>query len=102
MDAYSIIRDAILNKYQITANYQGHYREMCPHVIGRGPNGDQQALFYQFGGTSSRGLPPLGAWRCCRIAELAVIQARAGDWHTGPRHTRPQTCVSEIDAEVEF
>lgn len=31
---YTIIRNAILNKQQVIFVYQGHIREMCPHVIG--------------------------------------------------------------------
>lgn len=65
---YDIVRNAIATKQIIVATYQGHMREMCPHVIGR-KNGREQALFYQFGGTSSSG--PIVAdspknWRCRR------------------------------------
>ena len=49
---YDLIRQAIIEKKQVVAIYNGHQREMCPHVIGT-KNGRQKALFYQFGGTSS-------------------------------------------------
>ena len=55
MSTYELVKYAILNKKQIIAEYQGHYREMCPHAIGT-KNGYQQALFYQFGGSSSKGI----------------------------------------------
>ncbi|MGS1319406.1 hypothetical protein [Stenotrophomonas geniculata] len=48
MSTYAIVRQAILDKHQITAVYDGYYREMCPHAIGE-KNGKEQALFYQFG-----------------------------------------------------
>ena len=51
---YEIVKKAIIQKKQIVAEYHGHNREMCPHVIGK-KYGENQALFYQFGGTSSSG-----------------------------------------------
>lgn len=100
---YAIIREAIVRKQHIYAVYKGHYREMCPHVIGT-KNGREQALFYQFGGESSSGLSmdPRMNWRCCVIDELSDVVAVDGDWHTAENHSRPQTCVDEIDVEVEF
>jgi len=31
---YMKIRDAILQKLIVTADYDGFFREMCPHVLG--------------------------------------------------------------------
>lgn len=104
MEAYQIIRDAILNKRQIIATYRGHVRELCPHVLGT-KNGRAQALFYQFGGESSSGLAPMGSgqnWRCMFIDELEDVHARDGEWYSAPNHSRPQTCVGVIDVEVSF
>lgn len=98
-DTYSIIRDAIAKKLQVTATYNGFYREFCPHVIGT-KNGKQQTLVFQFGGAGSKPLPPSGEWRCMEIGILQNVKAIAGIWHTGPNHSRPQTCVDYIDLEV--
>lgn len=100
---YDVIRNAIANKQQVTATYQEHVRELCPHVIGT-KNGREQALFYQFGGTSSKGpiTPDQGAWRCLSIEELSNVSTRNGEWFTGANHSRPQTCVDNIDLEVNF
>ncbi len=43
---YDLIAKAIKEKLQVTASYQGFYREMCPHALGS-KNGRKQALFYQ-------------------------------------------------------
>ena len=102
MNNYALIRDAIVSKKIVTATYQDHHREMCPHVLGL-KNDRRQALFYQFGGTSSSGLDPDGSaknWRC--IDDLQNVVVVDGEWHTAPNHTRPQTCVDEIDVEVDF
>lgn len=102
---YLLIRQAVLEKVSVEAMYQGHKRLMSPHVLGR-KNGREQALFYQFGGTSSSGLAAAGSpnnWRCIPVGLLTELRVLdAGEWATGPNHSRPQTCVSEIDVEVTY
>jgi len=102
MSNYNIIKDAILNKRQIIAVYNGHLREMCPHVIGT-KNGIQQCLFYQFGGQSSSGRIVPGSqsnWRCIPISGLSQVEVKNGLWHTATNHSRTQTCVDIVDVEV--
>lgn len=102
MNEYEVIKEAIQNKKQIIAEYNGHVREMCPHVIGV-KLGRQQALFYQFGGTSSSGqiIPNSpNNWRCIPIQGLSNVISQDGKWHTGTNHSKPQTCVDHIDEEV--
>ena len=104
MDPYMIIREAILNKHLIVANYDGYERHMCPHVLGV-KNGKFQALFYQFGGGSRSGLGPEGSpenWRCITLSKLTNVSSYEGAWHTAPNHSRPQTCVGRIDVEVTY
>lgn len=105
MNNYEIVRDAIRHKRIVTATYAGHRRVMCPHVIGISKKGREQALFYQFGGSSSSGLAPAGSgenWRCIPVANLQDVKASDGDWHTGPNHSRPQRCVAEVDLQVDY
>jgi hypothetical protein len=105
MTVYEIIRDAILNRKIVVATYRGRLRVMCPHTLGT-KRGRQQALFYQFAGESSTGLGPDGDpenWRCMFLDELSNVASRetaTGEWHTAPNHSRPQTCVDQIDVEV--
>ena len=104
-EIHQIIRDAIVNKRIIKGTYQGHAREMCPHVLGRNKQHQEQALFYQFGGSSSSGLSAAGSpnnWRCIPLAKLKDVSSEVGDWSTAPNHSRPQTCVAQIDVEVQF
>ncbi len=101
---YNLIRQAIIEKKQVVATYNGHQRELCPHVIGT-KNGRQQALFYQFGGTSSsRPIVPGSKenWRCIPIEGLINVEIREGQWHTSSDHTQPQTCVDVVEVEVNF
>ena len=104
MDNYELIKEAILNKKQLIATYNNRERHLCPHVLGKKGIRDQ-ALFYQFGGESSSGLEPDGSpnnWRCMFLDELSDIQLQDGEWHTAPNHSRPQTCVDDVEVEVQF
>ncbi|ELN4236127.1 hypothetical protein [Klebsiella variicola] len=101
---YELIARAIREKLQIIAVYQGHYREMCPHALGK-KKGRQQALFYQFGGSSSKGQVTPNSpsnWRCIPIDGLTEIKLQAGEWHTAQNHSQAQTCIDIIDIEVQI
>jgi len=100
--SYAVLRDAIVNKKQVSCIYRGLVREICPHVIGTGKDGRETVLSFQFAGGSSKGLPPGGEWRCMRVDEMSQVSSRTGPWHTGDNHSRPQTCVKQIDVEVSF
>lgn len=101
---YDLISKAIKEKLQITAIYQGHYREMCPHALGK-KRDKYQALFYQFGGSGSKGPvtpdSPLN-WRCIPIEGLTDIKLHSGEWHTAQNHSQAQTCIDQIDIEVQI
>ena len=102
MDTYALLREAILNKHQVTCTYHGYHREVCPHVLGTNKDGREQALTFQFAGESSSDLPPDGQWRCLVVDEIENAEMRPGEWHTGESHTQPQYCVAQIDVEVAY
>jgi hypothetical protein len=100
-DNYDLIRRAILDRLQVRATYQGRFREMCPHALGL-KNGRRQALVFQFGGESSRGLRSGGDWRCLSVDGLSEISLHESDWHTDTRYSRArQTCVDSLDVAVD-
>lgn len=98
-DVYELIRGATLAKRQVVATYQGHRRELCPHVLGW-KKGRRHALFFQFGGGSASKLPPCGDWRCIPVDGLQDVFVRDGPWHTGVSHENPERCVDTIDVEA--
>jgi len=101
-DVFRLIHDAIVNKKQVMAEYHGHVRYLCPHVLGY-KRGRAQCLFYQFGGTSESGLGDAGSpdnWRCIPLDGLSGVSVLDGDWFTAPAHSHAQTCVSQIVAAV--
>jgi len=96
---YELVRRAIEERLQVHAGYGGHRRRMCPHVIGtRG--GQARALFFQFDGSSSRGLAPGGDWRCLPLDGLTDVSVHAGRWHTRA-HSEPQRCIETVDLEIQ-
>lgn len=98
---YRILRDAILSKKQVRCVYRGLVREICPHVLGIGKDGAERVLSFQFAGQSSKGLPPGGDWRCMRIDEISNVTMHNGAWHTRDNNLQQQTCVADVDVEVE-
>jgi hypothetical protein len=102
---FEAIKKAIQNKQIVCAMYQGHYREMCPHVLGWARTGKEHALLYQFAGSSSSGLGMDGSyrnWRCVDLDQLSSVTVKDGPWHTADNHSRKQTCVFRIEIEVKF
>jgi len=97
--SYTTLRQAIIDRRQVTLFYAGYSRECCPHAIGT-KNGKEHVLVFQFAGGSSKGLPPGGEWRCMKVATVSQVTTAIGPWRTGTGHTRPQTCIDNIDVDT--
>lgn len=78
---------------------------MCPHALGT-KKGREQALFYQFAGSSRTGLEPDGSpnnWRCIPIGELQDLGIVDGEWHTAANYSAVrQSCLDEVRVEVSL
>ena len=94
---YTLFRNAILREQQVVCVYDGRVRELCPHIIGTNRRGEEVVLAWQFGGESSG---PLPQWRCLKLAGVSNARARAGRWQEGGSHQTTQTCVSDIDLDI--
>ena len=94
---YTLFRNAILREQQVVCRYDGRVRELCPHIIGTNRRGEEVVLVWQFAGESSG---PLPQWRCLKLANVSNARAREGHWHEGGSHLMTQTCVSEIDLDI--
>jgi hypothetical protein len=99
--AYKLFRRAILQEKQVTCIYNGHHRELCPHIIGC-TDGEEKVLAFQFGGSSSTKLPPRGEWRCLVLANVTDVRLRDGPWRGGSSHRQQQRCVEDIDLDVNI
>jgi predicted DNA-binding transcriptional regulator YafY len=99
-ESYRRIWQAARTRKQVTFTYGGHYREVCPHIVGYKQSRDAAVLAFQFGGTSSKGLPPKGEWRCFTIDKMTDIQTRSGRWHSGEGHSKTQPCIQHVDVDI--
>lgn len=98
---YRLIAKAIRAEQQLTCQYNGHYRELCPHVLGH-TDGEEKLLAFQFGGTGSKPLPRGGEWRCLRVAGMRDVTVREGPWHAGSSHRAEQRCVGDVDLDINI
>jgi hypothetical protein len=96
---YTLFREALLAERQVTCIYQGRYRELCPHIIGAGKYGEEVVLAWQFAGESSG---PLPQWRCLKLVNVRDAAARDGEWFAGGSHQAEQTCVTDIDLDINI
>jgi hypothetical protein len=104
-DIYRLIRTAVTTRRAISAIYGGRQRLLCPHRLGRNGAGQLRTLCYQYGGESGSGLEAVGSpanWRCIAVEKLrAVALVQNGVWYTASNHSRPQTCVTDVDVDAE-
>jgi hypothetical protein len=94
---YVLVRNAILREQQVVCTYEGRRRELCPHIIGTNKVGEEVVLAWQFAGDSSGKLPQ---WRCLRLTHIRDAHVRDGRWHEGGSHKTTQSCVTEIDVDI--
>jgi hypothetical protein len=103
-EIYQLLRTAVVGKRPIHAAYDGWDRWFCPHRLGRNREGQFRGLCYQYAGQSSSGLQPDGSpanWRCIAVEKLSSVHLLEDAWHTAPNHSRPQTCVVDVDVDAE-
>ena len=96
---YTLFRNAILREQQVVCCYDGRVRELCPHIIGVNRQGEEVVLAWQFAGSSSGKLPQ---WRCLKLAHVRDAATRTGRWHEGGLHRSQQTCVRDVDLDINI
>ena len=98
---YRLFRDAILHAKRVACTYDGYAREVCPVIIGH--TGDaEMVLAYQTSGGSGQGLPPGGAWKCFRLANVRAARLSDGPWREGDGHSQTQSCVHDVDLDIDI
>jgi hypothetical protein len=103
-DIHSIVYAAVAGRRPISAVYENHPRLFCPHRLGKNREGERRVLCYQYGGASESGLAEEGSpknWRCIALGKLGCVVLREDVWRTAPNHSRPQTCIVDVEIDVE-
>lgn len=101
---YNLIKQAIITKKQVIADYDGFHRELCPHILWRWKDWQYMCLFYQFWGQSSRGniiSDSPSNRRCIEISKLTNVSLRDWVWHSMSKYSKEQTCVKIVDVEIK-
>jgi hypothetical protein len=96
---YELFREAMAGKKQVVCVYRGRRREVCPVILGH-TDGEEKALSYQFAGESNSRLPSEGEWRCLTLSMVSEVELRDGPWLTGGSHSASQSCVRDVDFDV--
>jgi hypothetical protein len=86
---------AIEKHVPLSCLFDGGAREFCPITLGR-ENGAEVAHAWQTGGESSG---PLPGWRRFYLNKVAGVEAREGEWRTGPsKGEKRPTMIVDYDA----
>ena len=96
---YKLFAEAIRKRLQVHCSYGGYRRAICPIVLGHG-KGEEMALVFQFGGTTSNG--PIGKadWKCFKLAEVRDARLIDGPWHAGTEHSQAQSCMKMVEYDA--
>lgn len=95
---YRLFEQAMRRRKPIVCIYDGHPRAVCPIILGHS-DGVEKALTYQFAGRSSDG-PVRREWKCLTLAKVVNAEIIDGPWRSGERHSQSQSCVREVDLDV--
>ncbi|MEP9387462.1 hypothetical protein [Mesorhizobium sp. KR9-304] len=95
---YELFAEAMAARKPVVCMYQGHPRALCPIILGHTDKAEK-ALTWQFEGEGSKG-PVHGQWKCLMLAEVADAEMIEGPCRSGRRHSQPQSCVRQVDLDV--
>lgn len=95
---YALFAKAMSARRPVACIYQGHPRAICPIILGQS-DGEEKALTWQFAGYGSRGAVR-GQWKCLTLSEVRDAEIVDGPWQSGRRHSQAQSCVKDVDLDV--
>ena len=95
-ETYALIAKAMKTGKQVVCLYDGHPREVSPVLLGH-TKSEEKALVFQFGGQSRSRLPD---WKCFFLAKVSEVQLRDGPLPGTSRHLKRQSCVVDVDLDI--
>lgn len=96
---YRLFAWAIENRARISFAYDGILREVCPVILGH-TRGRETALVWQVGGRTSNGPLRDPEWKCFVLSKVGSLELRSGPWQVGSSHRQTQSCVKDVDYDV--
>ena len=93
---YKLFAEAMMKLRPIECRCDDYPRTICPIILGH-TNGQEKALTYQIGGRSSGAVPD---WKCLTLSKVQDPGITDGPWRSGHRHSQAQSCVKDVDLDV--
>jgi hypothetical protein len=93
---YALFAKAMKTGRQVLCLYDDLPREVSPVILGH-TKGEEKALVFQFGGQSLSRLPD---WKCFFLAKVSEASLLDEPLHTGSRHLKRQSCVEDVDLDI--
>lgn len=97
--SFDLIKKAIVEKKQLTLQYHGYTRNMCPYVLGFNKNNKERALALLVRNTPSGWLA--AGWECLDLDHVWKVEFAEGDWVAAPEGPRPDCEMVKVDIDVE-
>ena len=97
--SYELIKQAIEQKKQMSLQYHGYTRNICPYVLGKNKNGKERALALLVRNTPSG--PLAGGWECLDLDHVWNVKFAEGAWVAAPSAPRPDCDIPNIEVDAE-
>lgn len=99
---WDLLASAIAQRRTVRADYHGHTRLLCPHLLGW-KNGRARVLSYQLAGSTSRG--PLTSdhnqrWRWMFVDEIESAAMTDDPWQSAPNYRPGGTGVETVAVTI--
>ncbi len=95
--SYEVVRQAIVDRASLTANYEDYVRYFSPHAIGKLANGVPVVVAFQYDGGRKGGLPVSGAWCLFLLPRLHYVRRVSDRWMPGLAEGKPTDALAYID-----
>ena len=96
---YELFVRAMIEERQVSCVFRERPRVFSLIILGH-TDGEERALAWQTGGSSSGRLPPGGAWRNVTLSEVTDARLLASKLRRGTRKSGKQQWVGDVDLEV--
>jgi hypothetical protein len=101
---WKVLEQALSEKRAVRANYHGHDRLLCPHLLGW-KNSRAKVLCYQSSTTTSESTlnsDPQKRWRLMFVDELECAVITDDEWQTATNYRPASTGIDIIELAVRL
>jgi hypothetical protein len=99
--AYQLLREAIIGRRSLRANYRDYFRMFCPYMLGTDLEGDRAVIVFQYDGGQPGGLPALGLWHTWKVAKMHSIGLAGDRWRCGELGDAPRLAIIDVVAVTD-